>query len=123
VAHSAAPALYTHHTVTLADNTQLDTVGNTPFQTTVDIFLPDLDVEIWFLLGEVEGIDTTVEVRVLRETWISIRKLSVYNIYRLRGTKTYACSCDVTCNHDNRASGSVLRQQASSVTAITESVS
>ena len=67
VAHTAAPALNTDDVVALVDNTELETVVDTPLEAAVDILLPDLDVEVGLLLGEVEGPDTTVQVGVLRK--------------------------------------------------------
>ena len=65
MAHSAAPALDADNVVALVDDAQLETVGDTPLEATVDILLPDLDVEVRLLLGESEGPDTTVQVGIL----------------------------------------------------------
>ena len=65
VAHSAAPALDADNVVALVDDAQLETVGDTPLEATVDILLPDLDVEVGLLLGESEGPDATVQVGIL----------------------------------------------------------
>lgn len=66
VAHTTAPALDTDDGVALVDHTELETVVDTPLEATVDILLPDLDVEVGLLLGEVEGPHTTVQVGVLQ---------------------------------------------------------
>lgn len=65
MAHTAAPALDTDDVVTLVDDTELETVVDTPLEAAVDVLLPDLDVEVGLLLGEGEGPDATVQVRVL----------------------------------------------------------
>ena len=65
VAHTAAPSLDTDDVVTLVDDAELEGVVDTPLETAVNILLPDLDVEVGLLLGEEEGPDTTVQVRVL----------------------------------------------------------
>lgn len=64
MAHTTAPSLDTDDAGTLLDNTKLDAVVNTPLQATVDILLPDLDVEVRLDFGEEEGVDTTVQVRI-----------------------------------------------------------
>lgn len=65
MAHSAAPSLDADNVVALVDDAQLEAVGDTPLEATVDILLPDLDVEVGLLLGEGEGPDATVQVGVL----------------------------------------------------------
>jgi hypothetical protein len=65
VAHSSPPALYTDNGVTLAQNTELDSVHDAPLQAAVDILLPWAGLEVGLLLGEVEGVYTTVQVGVL----------------------------------------------------------
>jgi hypothetical protein len=66
VAHSASPALHTDDGVTLAENTKLDGVHDTPLQTAVNVLLPWLGLEVWLLFGEVEGVNAAVQVGVLR---------------------------------------------------------
>ena len=63
--HASPPALDTNDGVALVDDPELDGVGETPLEASVDVFLPDLDVEVGFLFGEVEGVDAAVEVGVL----------------------------------------------------------
>jgi len=65
VAHTAAPALDADDVVALVDDTELETVVDTPLEAAVNVLLPDLDVEVRLLLGEGEGPDATVQVRVL----------------------------------------------------------
>jgi len=67
VALAAAPALHTDDVVALVDDTELETVRDTPLETTVDILLPNLDIEVGLPLGEEEGPDATVQVRILRQ--------------------------------------------------------
>lgn len=93
MAHTTAPSLNTDDASTLLDDTKLDTVVDTPLQTTVDILLPNLDVEVGLGLREVEGIDTTVQVRIP------------------------GCGF-VTGDHDNRANGPVLGEQTSGLTTV-----
>lgn len=64
---ASAPSLNADDEVALGNDFEFQTLSNTPFETTVDILLPDLDVEVRFLFGEVEWVDATIEVRVLRE--------------------------------------------------------
>lgn len=68
MALASAPTLDTDNVVSLVDDTELDTVGDSPLETAVNVLLPDLDVEVGLVLGEEEGPDTTVEVRILRQT-------------------------------------------------------
>lgn len=65
MSQTTAPALHTHHLVTLLQDTELDRLGDAPLQAAVNILLPDGGVEIWFLLGEKERVYATVQVRVL----------------------------------------------------------
>lgn len=65
MAHTAAPALDADDVVALVDDTELETVVDTPLEAAVDVLLPDLDVEVGLLLGEGEGPDATVQVRIL----------------------------------------------------------
>ena len=66
MAHTATPALDADNVVALGDDTELQTVRDGPLETTVDVLLPDLDVEVGLVLGEEEGPDTTVKVGILR---------------------------------------------------------
>lgn len=66
MSHSTSPSLNADDGVALADNFQLHGVGETPLEASVDVFLPDLDVEVGLLLGEVERVNSTVEVGVLK---------------------------------------------------------
>ncbi len=65
MAHSSSPSLNTDHRIALAEDTELDRIHDTPFQTTVNVLLPWLRIEVWLLFWEVEWINTTVEMRVL----------------------------------------------------------
>lgn len=76
MAHAATPSLDADNGVALVDDTELETVVDTPLEAAVDILLPDLDVEVGLGLGEVEGPHTTVQVGVL--------EIIVSNRYRLR---------------------------------------
>lgn len=97
VAHTTAPSLNTDDAGTLLDNTKLDTVVDTPLQTTVDVYLPDLDVEVRLALGEVEGVDTAVQVRI-------------------------PGSGLVTGDHDDRANGAVLGEETGGLTTVWQKV-
>jgi hypothetical protein len=68
VTHATTPPLHTDNAVTPADDAELDTVGDTPLQTTVDILLPYLDIEVRLLLGKVKGVDTTIQVGILSQS-------------------------------------------------------
>lgn len=70
VAHTATPSLDADNGVALVDDSELETVVDTPLEATVDILLPDLDVEVGLALGEVERPHTAVQVGVL-ETIVS----------------------------------------------------
>lgn len=65
MALSAAPALNADNVVALVDDAELETVVDTPLEATVHVLLPDLNVEVGLGLGECEGPDTTVQVRIL----------------------------------------------------------
>lgn len=67
MAHTSPPALNTDNGVALAQNTKLDGVHDAPLETAVDILLPWALLEVGLLLGEEEGVDTAVQVRVLRK--------------------------------------------------------
>jgi len=65
VAHTTPPALYADHGSTLGENTELDRIHDTPLEAAVDVLLPGGLVEVGLVFGEVEGIDTAVQMRVL----------------------------------------------------------
>lgn len=65
VAHTTTPSLDADNGVALVDDTELETVVDTPLEAAVDILLPNLDVEVGLVLGEIEGPNTTVQVGVL----------------------------------------------------------
>ncbi len=65
MSHSASPSLDTDDGVALVEDTELDRIHDAPLQTAVDIFLPRGAVEIRLGFGEVERIDTAVQVGVL----------------------------------------------------------
>jgi hypothetical protein len=67
MAHATAPALDANDHVAARDDVEIETFADTPFQTAVDVLLPDGDVEVGFLLGEEEGVDTAVQMGVLLE--------------------------------------------------------
>lgn len=62
--HSASPALDAHHRITGVQDTQFDRIGDAPLQAVVDVLLPRHFVEVGFLLGEQEWVDTAVEMAV-----------------------------------------------------------
>lgn len=64
--HSASPALDADHRIADVENTQLDRVHDAPAQAAVDVLLPWRLVEVGLRLVEEEGVDTAVQVRVLR---------------------------------------------------------
>ena len=72
MAHTTAPTLDTDNVVALINDTQLNTVRDTPLQTSVNIFLPALKVEVGLSLSEIEGPYTAVKVRILFSAWVSI---------------------------------------------------
>jgi len=90
VTHTTTPALDTDNGVALVDDAELETVVDGPLEAAVDVLLPDLDVEVGLLLGEVEGPHAAVQV--------GIPGGSV-----------------VTGDHENRAHGTVLGQQTGSL--------
>ena len=67
MAHSSSPALDTDHRIALVKDTELDGVHDTPLQTTVNVFLPWSGVEVRLLLGEIEWVYATIQVRILPE--------------------------------------------------------
>lgn len=68
VAHAAPPALHADDGLTLAQNTKLNGVHDTPCETAVDVLLPWGLLEVGLLLGEEEGVDATVQVGVLQRS-------------------------------------------------------
>lgn len=66
MAHSSSPALHANDRVTLVKNAKLDGIHDTPLEAAVDIFLPWRALEVGLGLGEVEGVNTTVQMRVLQ---------------------------------------------------------
>ena len=71
MAHAAPPALHANDGLALAQNTKLNGVHDTPCEAAVDILLPGVGLEVGLLLGEQEGVDTTVQVRVLRDALVA----------------------------------------------------
>lgn len=65
VAHASTPALHTDNVFAPVDDAELDTLLDTPLQTTVNVLLPDLDIEVGLRLREQEGIHSSVEVGIL----------------------------------------------------------
>lgn len=65
MAHAAAPTLDADNGITRSDDLESEAMINTPLETLVDILLPDLDVEVGLLLGEVERVDATIKVGIL----------------------------------------------------------
>ena len=98
VALAAAPALDANNVVALVDDAELEAVRDTPLETAVDILLPDLHVEVRLLLGEQEGPDTPVQVRVPR-------------------------GARVTGDHQDGANRAVLGNETSGVATAKQSVS
>jgi hypothetical protein len=68
VAHTSPPALDTDNRVALAQNTELDSVHDTPLEAAVDILLPWALLEVGLLLREEEGVYTTVQVGILQKS-------------------------------------------------------
>ena len=68
VAHSSSPSLNADNGVTAGDNLKAKTLGNTPLEAAVDIFLPAGLVEIGLGLLEDEWIYTTIKVGILLES-------------------------------------------------------
>lgn len=110
--HASSPALNTDDGVALVDDLELDSVGETPLKAAVDVFLPDLDVEVGLLFGEVEGVDAAVEVGVLEG-------LGLVWGYERRGEGlwAYASGGFVAGDHDDGADGAVLGKKTSGVAA------
>lgn len=93
VALSTAPTLHTNDWLALLEDLEVDGVLNAPLEAVVHILLPRGLVEVRLLLGVVEGVDTTVQVRV----------------------SGGAC---ISADHDNRADGAVFGDQTSGVTTV-----
>lgn len=62
---SPAPSLHTHDIVALAQDAELDGLGDPPLQATVDVLLPIVPVEIRLGLLEEERVHATVEMGIL----------------------------------------------------------
>lgn len=80
MAHPAAPALNTDNVVALVDDPELETVGDAPLETAVHILLPDFDIEVGLPLGEEEGPDAAVKVRILRSRVSMARQLCMLDL-------------------------------------------
>lgn len=91
VAHAALPALDDNHCVVVGEDVELQRLGDTPLDTSIDILLPVNLGEVGLVLGEVEGIYATVQVSV-------------------------PGSRGVTCDHEDGANGTVLGEQAGGIT-------
>lgn len=89
VTHSASPALHTHDGIAFIEHTELDGIHNAPLETAVNVFLPRSGLEVWLVLGEVEGIHATVQMGV-------------------------SSSPRVTSDHDDGADGAIFGDQAGS---------
>lgn len=107
VALSAAPALDTDDVVALVDDAELESVVDTPLEAAVHILLPDLNVEVGLGLGECEGPDATVQVRVL-----SCLSATVPPAHR-RSMLTYPRGHGVAGDHEDGANGTVLGKETS----------
>lgn len=64
VAHAALPALDNDDRVVVGQDIEFQRLGNCPLDTSVDILLPVDLGEIGLLLGKVEGVHATIQVRV-----------------------------------------------------------
>ena len=62
---STTPPLDTYNVVTLSEDTEFNGTSNAPLQALVDVDLPVGLVEVWLGFAKEEGVDTTVEMRVL----------------------------------------------------------
>lgn len=78
--------------LTLAEDLELQSLGNTPSDSSINILLPVDLREVWLLLWEVEGVDSTIQV-------------------------TISGSAGVTGDHEDRADWAVLGEKASTVSA------
>ena len=101
--HSSSPALHTDHGIALVENTELDGVHDAPLQTTVNVLLPWLGVEVWLLLGEIEGVYAAIQMGVLR--LLATKMLEI--------VRTYSSGHSITGDHNDWAHGAILRDQTS----------
>lgn len=69
--HSATPALDANDVVALVDDTELETMVDTPLEAAVNVLLPDLDIEVRLGFGEGEGPDTAVQVGIPRSSGVA----------------------------------------------------
>lgn len=113
MAHAATPALNANDGVALVDDAELETVVDSPLEAAVDVLLPDLDIEVGLLLGEEEGPDAAVQVRVLQK-YVRYSKTSPNSDTTVQ---TYASGSGVTGNHQDGADGAVLGKETGGVTA------
>lgn len=60
-----APSLNTDHIVAFGQDAELDGLGDSPLETSVDVLLPIVLVEVGLGLFEEERIDAAIEVRIL----------------------------------------------------------
>lgn len=93
MAHATPPALNANDRVILVEDAELNCIHNAPSQPAVNIFLPWCLLEVGLLLGEVEGVDTAVQVGV-------------------------AGGRSIAGDHDNGAHRAVFGDEAGRVTAV-----
>lgn len=65
MAFATTPALDADDVVTFTQDSQFDGLEDTPLQTAINILLPIGLVEVRLLLREQEGINPTIEMRIL----------------------------------------------------------
>ena len=111
MALTSTPSLNTDDGVTLREDSQLDTLADAPFQTSIDVLLPVLLVEVWLFLGEEEGVDTTVQVRVLAV--VSSRAAN-----NEKGAITYTRGGGIASDHEDGAAWSVFGDETGRFTTM-----
>ena len=65
MSHATAPTLHTDYSIPMIEDAELDGVHDTPLESVINILLPWHFIEIWLLFREDEGVDATIQVRVL----------------------------------------------------------
>ncbi len=71
MAHAAAPTLDADNDVALAQDAELDGLVDAPLQPMVHVLLPVRVLIVRLLLWEQEGIDASVQMRVLNSRMVS----------------------------------------------------
>ena len=101
--------MYTDNHISLVEHTQFNGLSNAPFEAAVNVFLPVGFFEVGFFFGEVEGVDTAVEVGILVEGGDGFSKVNDMGAQTgKRDEVTYSGGGRISSNHNDGADGPEL---------------